>query len=230
MLWREATGSLSNVLVFTNVLVFLALALLNGLQTMGWAQAYALFGLSRVGILEEHRLFQFITAPFLHSSLTHVAFNMLSLWMLGPSLERVLGRKRYVVLTLLCAFSASVGFLILSPGRGSISMGYSGIIFGILVAQAMLFPNTTLFLFALFPLKMKQAVILLGAIELYLTLTAPNVGTAHAAHLFGAVAGFGYLGCLRLRARHRARRPDQPSSPVWRRFWSSYRKDIPHEL
>jgi len=230
MLWREATGSLSSALVFANLLVFLVLAVLNGLQAMNWARTYALFGLSRAGVLEEHRLFQFITAPFVHGSLTHVAFNMLSLWMLGPSVERALGRKRYILLTVMCAASASVGFLIVSPGGTGTLMGYSGVIFGILVAQAMLFPDSRLFVFAVFPLRMKHAVVFLGAVELYLTLTSPLGGNAHAAHVFGVVSGFAYLGFLRAQAKHRHGQPDNRRPQVVSQVWNDCRRDIPHEL
>ncbi len=71
-------------------------------------------------------------------------------------------------------------------------IGASGAVFGILVGFGMLFPNTELFLmFIPIPIKAKYAVILYGAIELFLGIaqfSGDNV--AHFAHLGGALVGF----------------------------------------
>lgn len=227
---RRRLGSLSEVFVCVNIFAFLVLSFLHWLQALTWQQSYSLFGLSRTGILERHWFFQFVSSPFVHGSVIHLAFNMLALWMLGPSLERVLGRKRYLFLSLLCTLAASAGFLTFSTGRGAILIGYSSIIFGILAAHAVLFPNTVLVVFGFFPLKMKHAAVLLGAIELYLTLASPYSTTAHAAHVLGAIAGFAYLIFLRAYARSR---PD-PSRPTKsfrvKEIKKRYQDGIPHEL
>jgi len=63
-----------------------------------------------------------------------------------------------------------------------------------LVAQALLFPNNVIAIFAFFPLRMKYAVLLLGTVELYLTIAPEQGGIAHAAQLFGVLSA---LLCLR---------------------------------
>lgn len=71
-------------------------------------------------------------------------------------------------------------------------VGASGAVFGILVGFGMLFPNTELYLmFIPIPVKAKYAVILYGAIELFLGVaqfSGDNI--AHFAHLGGALVGF----------------------------------------
>src|SRR6478735_7711720 len=57
-----------------------------------------------------------LTAAFLHSPqmFLHIVFNLLVLWQIGPYLEGLLGRLRYLVLFLVCAVGGSAGFLLLA--------------------------------------------------------------------------------------------------------------------
>ncbi|MFT4123040.1 MAG: rhomboid family intramembrane serine protease [Microbacteriaceae bacterium] len=75
-----------------------------------------------------------LTAVFLHSpSLAlHLFLNMLSLWFLGPALESMLGRSRYLALFLIAGFGGSVAVLLLAPD--SAVYGASGAIFGMMAA------------------------------------------------------------------------------------------------
>ncbi len=71
------------------------------------------------------------------------------------------------------------------------TVGASGAVFGILLAFGMLFPNTQLMLlFPPIPIKAKWMVMGYGALELYLAITQPGSGIAHAAHLGGMLFGF----------------------------------------
>jgi membrane associated rhomboid family serine protease len=45
----------------------------------------------------------------------HIALNMLFLWQIGPYLEGLLGRARFVAIYLLSAVGASVGVVLLAP-------------------------------------------------------------------------------------------------------------------
>lgn len=73
-----------------------------------------------------------ITAVFLHASILHILFNMYSLFIFGPILERLLGRARFLSLYLVAGFGGSVAVLLLSPGGGV--LGASGAIFGLMGA------------------------------------------------------------------------------------------------
>jgi membrane associated rhomboid family serine protease len=81
--------------------------------------------------------YRFLTAAFLHSTsfILHIAFNLYALWMVGPYLERLLGRAQYAVLYLLSAVGGSVGyFLLVSPGSenwATGALGASGAVFGL---------------------------------------------------------------------------------------------------
>jgi len=69
-------------------------------------------------------------------------------------------------------------------------VGASGAIYGVLLAFGMLFPNTVIYLYFLFPLKAKWFVIIFGALELYMGLSMPGDHVAHFAHLGGMIFGF----------------------------------------
>jgi len=191
--WLRSRRSISNLIVVACVVLFVLLVLLDLFGVASTRQSVSFLGLSYVGVFRRIWLHQFLTAPFVHDGLAPLAFNMLSLWMLGPTVERRLGRGRYLLFTLLCAGSSMVGFLIFSWGSAAVMFGYSGVIFGILVAQAVLYPDNLLVIFALFPLKMKHAAFLLGGIELYLTVAPQRDWLVHVAHLFGAVAALVYF-------------------------------------
>jgi len=197
--WQRSQGSLSLLMVGVCVAVFLATELLHRSGAVSLDTLYSYLALSHEGVLRHGRVYQFITAPLLHGDVGHLLFNMLALWMLGPGVERVLGRGRYVRFSILCALCSMLGQFLVSWGGEYYALGYSGVIFGILVGQAIYFPDHIIILM-FFPMRMRHAAILLAAVELYLTVSQPGSGIAHAAHLFGGVAAFVYLRWLR-RAR-----------------------------
>jgi membrane associated rhomboid family serine protease len=75
-----------------------------------------------------------ITGLFVHSptSILHVVFNMYTLFVFGPILERLLGRGRFLALYLISGFGGSVAVLWLSPSTPV--LGASGAIFGLVGA------------------------------------------------------------------------------------------------
>jgi membrane associated rhomboid family serine protease len=81
--------------------------------------------------------YRFRTAAFLHSTsfILHIAFNLYALWMVGPYLERLLGRAQYAALYLLAAVGGSVGYFVLvsptSENWETGALGASGAVFGL---------------------------------------------------------------------------------------------------
>lgn len=86
-------------------------------------------------IFLDPRLFEpwrLLTALFVHGGFIHLALNMLGLWMLGQTLEPMLGRARYLALYLISGLGGSVGVALIAPGTSTI--GASGAIFGLMAA------------------------------------------------------------------------------------------------
>ncbi len=69
-------------------------------------------------------------------------------------------------------------------------IGASGAVFGILLAFGMMFPNTRIYVYFLFPVKAKYFVIIYGALELIYGISGTSSNIAHFAHLGGMVFGF----------------------------------------
>lgn len=119
-----------------------------------------------------------ITALFVHSqnSPFHILFNMYSLFVFGPILERQLGRLRFLALYLISGFGGSVAVLLISPQTAVV--GASGAIFGLLgayfVIQRRLGGNNV------------QLVIVIG-LNLVIGFVIP--GIAWVAHVGGLIAG-----------------------------------------
>ncbi|APF34636.1 rhomboid family intramembrane serine protease [Microbacterium sp. AISO3] len=78
------------------------------------------------GTFQPWRLF---TVLFVHSGFWHVGLNMLALWMLGRSLEPMLGRSRFLWLYVLSGLGGSVAVVLF--GFTSAVVGASGAIFGL---------------------------------------------------------------------------------------------------
>lgn len=81
--------------------------------------------------------YRLITSAFLHVSLLHIASNMLALFVIGPPLERLLGRWRFTALYLLGALGGSAAVYawgqVLTP-----VVGASGAIFALFGAALIL--------------------------------------------------------------------------------------------
>lgn len=76
---------------------------------------------------------QIITKSFTHVDLWHIGFNMLALWILGPQLEAILGRARFLALYFVSALTAACFVMWLSAFYLP-TLGASGAIFGMMGA------------------------------------------------------------------------------------------------
>lgn len=88
-----------------------------------------------IGWIEPWR---FLTTTFLHGGIMHLAFNMYALYIVGPTLEQVMGRWRFLSLYLLAAFGGSVAVLLFASPAGPMwnvgTVGASGAVFGLFAA------------------------------------------------------------------------------------------------
>jgi membrane associated rhomboid family serine protease len=138
-----------------------------------------------------------MTSLFVHESILHVGLNMYSLYLVGPALERMLGRVRYLVLFLIAGFGGSVGVLLLGTPTVAV-LGASGAIFGLFgayfVIARRLGGNATQFL----------VVIVINLVIGFV----PGFGIAWQAHVGGLITGIA-IAFVYLETRSRTRRPAQ---------------------
>lgn len=76
---------------------------------------------------------QLLTSAFTHVQIWHIGFNMVALWVLGPQLEAVLGRARFLTVYLVSALAGGALVYWLSPVN-SPTIGASGALFGLMGA------------------------------------------------------------------------------------------------
>lgn len=154
-----------------------------------------LFSLYAAGVLKAFYVWQLATYMFLHGGIWHLLFNMLTLWFFGTQLERDWGTRRFLKYYFYCGIAAGVCVVLVNMAVGdwyTPTIGASGAIFGILVAFGVLYPNQTVLMSFLFPIKAKYMVMIYAAIELLMTF-GPNTGVSTIAHLGGMAFGYVYL-------------------------------------
>jgi membrane associated rhomboid family serine protease len=78
---------------------------------------------------------QVVTSVFTHVDTIHIALNMLALYFLGPPLEQVLGRLRFITLYAVAGVTGSAAVMLFSYPNGY-TLGASGAIFGLFGALA----------------------------------------------------------------------------------------------
>ena len=154
--------------------------------------------------------YQLFTYMFMHANFEHIFFNMFALWMFGNTLENIWGSKRFLLFYIVCGLGAALcqevvqfidfeirtdwrGLAVLNDGMREVlntwnTVGASGAVYGLLLAFGMLFPNSRIYLYFLFPIKAKWFVIGYAVIEL-LSGFFSSGNVAHFAHLGGMLFG-----------------------------------------
>jgi membrane associated rhomboid family serine protease len=99
----------------------------------GVNKAAGSWGMWPIGIAANGEWWRLVSAAFLHGSILHIAFNMYVLYALGPTLERILGHSRFLILYVLAAIGGGVASYLISD-MNTVSVGASGAIFGLMGA------------------------------------------------------------------------------------------------
>ncbi|HEU5036064.1 MAG TPA: rhomboid family intramembrane serine protease [Nocardioides sp.] len=120
---------------------------------------------------------QLLTSAFTHVQPLHIAFNMFALYILGPQLELVIGRARFLALYLLSALAGSA-LVYWAAGEYQATVGASGAIFGLMGA---------LLVVALKLRAQVQGILIWIGINFFLTISVS--GISWQGHLGGFVGG-----------------------------------------
>lgn len=138
-------------------------------------------------------IWRLITVQYLHANPMHLLFNMLALHLLGAQLEHIWGRRRFFAVYTLSGVAGSVAFVALAAvGRMSLAasaVGASGCVLGLLGAAAVLFPTQSIFVYGIFPIRIRTAALIFaGLYVLNIVRSGANYG-GDAAHLAGLLFG-----------------------------------------
>ena len=84
-----------------------------------------------------------VTSLFFHSSLLHIASNMLFLYVFGDNVEDAMGSLHYLLFYLSCGVMAGVFYIYATPHSITPLVGASGAISGVCAAFLLLYPGAT---------------------------------------------------------------------------------------
>ncbi|MCL2316909.1 MAG: rhomboid family intramembrane serine protease, partial [Actinomycetia bacterium] len=99
----------------------------------GPAQCAALAGMVWSPGVATGAWWQVLTSAFTHVQVWHIGFNMVALAMLGPTMERAIGRARFLALYATAALTGAAAVMWFS-GTGGMTYGASGAVFGLMGA------------------------------------------------------------------------------------------------
>ncbi|WP_306233539.1 rhomboid family intramembrane serine protease [Agrococcus beijingensis] len=143
---------------------------------------------------------RFVTYALVHATPLHFAFNMLILWMIGPSIEQRIGRLPFLAAYIVSAVGAAVAVAWFTPATAVV--GASGAIYGLfgmaIGMQRMLG-------------RVQPSLLIIVGINLVITFTFG--GISWPAHVGGLAIGLG-LG-FGIGAVHQRMRGDQTTKAAW---------------
>ena len=140
-----------------------------------------LLGAKVNNLIAQGQYYRLITCMFLHGGIVHVGVNMYSLYAIGPMVERVYGKVKYIAIYFISGICASLFSYIFSA---DVSIGASGAIFGLLGAVLV------------FAIKSKgktgnafiKSILSIIFINIFIGATLPNIDNfAHVGGLLGGM-------------------------------------------
>lgn len=145
-------------------------------------------------ILYRHWYWQFLTYMFVHGSVSHFLFNMLSLYIFGTAVERRIGSREFTLYYLLCGTLCGVASYAMYylANTNVVLLGASGAIYALLILFSALYPRAVIYVFGIIPVQAPLLIIIYFVIELAGGLFSYD-GVAHMTHLFGLLFGLIYM-------------------------------------
>jgi len=174
-------------LVVLNVLVYLY-------QTFVTADVHALvqgYGLIPAALMHGNHVTSLITHMFLHSSVLHLAGNMLYLWVFGDNIEDELGHLPFLIFYIFGGLLAAAFHILVYAAADMPMIGASGAVAGILGAYLVLHPNARVNLVNRYGYYTVRAEIYIGA---WFALQGINAYTAISGGRANGVAWFAHIG------------------------------------
>ncbi|MCM3758810.1 rhomboid family intramembrane serine protease [Sporosarcina aquimarina] len=133
-------------------------------------------------LIEQGEYWRLVTPMFLHLGIMHLLFNMFSLFIFGPELEKVAGKARFLTVYFLAGVFGDIATFFVYDSSYS-HVGASGAVFGIFGAFGALVYYTKKML----P-QLRQIMLPIIGLSVVMTFVGPNTNAA--AHIAGLVVGF----------------------------------------
>ena len=190
------------VLISVNFVIFI-------LQTLSKSETlfFPLFGLVPKLVWSAKMIWQPVTYMFFHGGVWHVLINMFVLWMFGSELERFWGKTKFLRFYFITGVGSGLVTMLFDIQSTTPIVGASGAVYGVLLAYGLTYPNRTVYLYGIIPIKSIWFVLGIGFIA-FMSSFDNMSQISHMTHLSGMIIGYLML-----------KKPIQ-----WSGFWFQLRK------
>lgn len=174
-------------LIAVNVLIFLLLYANGGPQS---DTALRNFGALSPKLIQQGQWWRLCTSMFLHAGITHIVFNMTSLFAVGTLAERLYGSAKFLAIYLgagLIGSIVSFGYAVVSNNTDVLGVGASGAIFGVAGALVTVRFQHSNVIPQSVRNRVSSSILPLVALSLGLSYLTPHVDNS--AHLGGLLGG-----------------------------------------
>ncbi|WP_027684060.1 rhomboid family intramembrane serine protease [Rhizobium leguminosarum] len=148
---------------------------------------FVLGGTFRQSIVENGEWWRLFTAPFMHGSILHLAFNCVSLWVAGRLFERLIGWRWFAAIFFASAIGGSVASVWINAPN-TVGVGASGGIVGLfaaVIAASLRFRSGPI----ADSLRIGAAQILIPSLLPFLSAAKDGENIDYAGHFGGALTG-----------------------------------------
>lgn len=175
-----------NILLIT-IIVLNLLVSFKGFEDISFFRKYE-FHIGSIRAGEQIRMF---SSAFLHADISHLAFNMLTLYFFAPEVYTYLGNFSFALIYVGSLLSGSLLTLVFHKNDYSYrAIGASGAVTGILYSAILINPAMNLYLFFI-PIPIPAYIFGIGYLlySIYgMKAKRDNIG--HTAHFGGAIGGY----------------------------------------
>ncbi len=186
--WGRPRSNMIRGLIIINVAIWILVTL-----TATDRLLFYYFGLVPQLVWSRLMVWQPFTYMFLHAGFWHVALNMFVLWMFGSELEREWGGRSFLRYYFITGAGAGLVTVLFDLNSTVPVIGASGAIYGVLLAYGLAYPNRNVYLYFLFPVKVKYFVGFLAVMAFLASIQPGGSTISHLTHLSGMVIGWLYL-------------------------------------
>ncbi len=192
-------------IIFTNIisLICILMYVIVGIYGNNFfnfdANALAKFGANNILLIKNGEIYRLLTCAFLHVGLIHLVVNMYSLRVIGPSVEGLIGKGKFVFIYLISAISASLMSLVFVDSN-IVSVGASGAIFGLMGALLYFGYHYRLYLND----AIKTQIIPVILFNLIIGFMMPGIDNG--AHIGGLIGG--YLATMAIGIKNKSEKKD----------------------
>lgn len=144
-----------------------------------------------IGSIRSGQQYRMISSAFLHADISHLAFNMLTLYFFAPIVCNYLGNFSFLLVYFgSLVFGSLLTMIFHKNDYNYRAIGASGAVTGILYSAILLEPNMSLYLFFI-PLPIPAYLFGIGYLlySIY-GMKAKNDNIGHTAHFGGAIGGY----------------------------------------